>query len=91
MDLTTELTIEEQNYFLNNLFGFELINVSEGNEKPHYVLYDDDGCEFYGTQDNCQFNFSTLMGMFSYMAYKFKNQGYSDCQYDLRKVLGIKK
>ena len=39
--------------------------------------------------ENCQFDFSTLAGIFSYTAHRAKNQGYSDCQYAMRKVLGI--
>ena len=89
MDLTTKLSIEEQNHFLQTLFGFELVNVSESTEPPHFVLYDEEGHEFYGTNENCRFDFSTLAGIFSYTAHRAKNQGYSDCQYAMRKVLGV--
>lgn len=90
MDLTTKLSIEEQNHFVQTLFGFELVNVNEGTDnEPAYVLYDEEGYEFYGSTENCQFDFSTLAGIFSYTAHRAKNQGYSDCQYAMRKVLGI--
>jgi hypothetical protein len=39
--LTKKLTTEEQNEILSTLFGFEFVNVSDENKKPHYVLYDD--------------------------------------------------
>ena len=90
MDLTTKLSIEEQNHFVRTLFGFFFVNVNEGTDnEPSYVLHDEEGEEFYGSDSNCQFDFSTLEGIFSYTAHRAKNQGYSDCQYALRKVLGI--
>jgi len=89
MDLTTKLSIEEQNHFVQTLFGFELVNISKSTEPPHFVLYDEEGYEFYGSDSNCQFDFSTLAGIFSYTAHRAKNQGYCDCQYAMRKVLGV--
>mgnify|MGYP001356955468 CR=1 FL=1 len=89
MNLTTKLSIEEQNDFVQTLFGFELVNVSPTTEEPHFVLYDEDGNEFYGSNENCQFDFSTLAGIISYTAHRAKNQGYSDCQYAMRKLIGI--
>ena len=40
MDLTTKLSIEEQNHFVQTLFKFELVNVSL-NQQNHlsFVLY----------------------------------------------------
>lgn len=87
--IKNKLSIEEQNEILLTLFGFEYVNISEENEKPHHVLYDEEGYEFYGSNENCQFDFSTLEGIFSYAAHRAKNQGYFDCQNDLKKVLGI--
>ena len=88
--LTDKLSIEEQNHFIKTLFGLEMINVStELDSDPHYVVYDEEGNEFYGSDYNCQFDFSTLAGIFSYTAHNAKNQGYSDCQYAMRKLLGL--
>lgn len=87
--ITKKLTIEEQNSILHDLFGFEFINVDEKEGGEHWVLYDEEGYEFYGSNENCQFDFSTLAGIFSYTTHRAKNQGYSDCQYAVRKVLGI--
>ncbi len=87
--LTKKLTRDERNEILYTLFGFSLVNVDEDEGKEHWVLYDEEGNEFYGSNENCQFNLSTLAGIFSYTAYRAKNQGYSDCQYAMRKVLGI--
>lgn len=87
--ITRKLTKEEQNNILGVLFGFVFVNVDENEGKEHWVLYDEDGNEFYGVTKNCQFNFSTLAGIFSYTAHRAKEQGYSDCQYAMRKVLGI--
>ena len=87
--LTKKLTREEQSDILYTLFGFGLVNVDEDEGKEHWVLYDEEGDEFYGSNENCQFDFSTLAGIFSYTAYRAKNQGYSDCQYAMRKVLGV--
>lgn len=87
--ITKKLTREEQNSILNDLFGFVFVNESETEGEEHWVLYDEEGYEFYGSNENCQFDFSTLAGIFSYTAHRAKNQGYSDCQYAMRKVLGV--
>lgn len=87
--ITKKLTREEQNSILNDLFGFSFVNVDETDGSEHWVLYDEEGYEFYGCNENCRFDFSTLAGIFSYTAYRAKNQGYSDCQHAMRKVLGI--
>jgi hypothetical protein len=88
--LTKKLSIKEQDEILNTLFGFELVNVPGPCDiEPCYVLYDEDGDEFYGFSENCQFNFSTLAGIFSYTAHRAKEQGYQDCQFAMRKVLGL--
>lgn len=88
--LTDKLSREEQNHFIKTLFGLEMINVStEPDSDPHYVVYDEEGNEFYGSDYNCQFDFSTLAGIFSYTVHRAKNQGYSDCQYAMRKLLGL--
>lgn len=87
--LTDKLTIEQQNDILYTLFGFSLVNVDEDEGKEHWVLYDEEGDEFYGSNENCQFDFSTLAGIFSYTAHRAKKQGFSDCQYQIRKVLGV--
>ena len=78
--LTKKLTREEQSELLETLFGFSF---------DDDVLIDDDGDEFYATPSNSQFDFSTLAGIFSYTAYRAKNQGYSDCQCAMRKILGV--
>ncbi len=83
--LTRKLTISQQQDLLNTLFGFDYVNVGNG----HMVLYDGDGNEFYGYDKHCQFDFSTLAGIFSYTAHRAKNQGYSDAQFNIRKALGV--
>lgn len=87
--ITKKLTREEQNSILNDLFGFSFVNEGETDGIEHWVLYDEEGYEFYGNNENFQFNFSTLADIFAYTAHRAKNQGYSDCQYAMRKVLGI--
>ena len=84
--ITDKLTRDEQHHLLSILFGFEFINTND----DHWVLYDEEGDEFYGCNENCQFDFSTLAGIFSYIAHRAKNQGYTDCQYAIRKVLGVR-
>ena len=87
--ITRKLTIQEQDEILNDLFGFSYRNINDENNAPHWVLYDEEEYEFYGSDANSQFDFSTLAGIFAYTAHRAKNQGYSDCQYTMRKVLGI--
>lgn len=55
--ITTELTIELQKEILDKMFGFTLVDVSDGGE-PHYVVYDEDGNEFYGSNENCKYDLS---------------------------------
>lgn len=87
--IQNKLTNEQQKEILHDLFGFDLINESVVDGDEHYVLYDEEGFEFYGRDENCQFNFSTLAGIFAYTAHRAKNQGYQDCQFAMRKLLGI--
>lgn len=87
--LTEKLTVEQKKELLRTLFGFDLINVDEEEGGEHWVVYDEEGYEFYGIDANCQFDFSTLAGFFSYTAHRAKNQGYSDAQWNIKKALGI--
>ena len=87
--ITKKLTREEQSSILSDLFGFSFVNVDEIHGGEHWILYDEEGDEFYGGDENCQFDFSTLAGIFSYTAHRAKKQGYSDCQVAMRNVLGI--
>lgn len=89
MDLTKELSIEECNHILNNLYGFEFINVSDYNEEPHFVLYDSEGEEFYGKAENLQFYLRTLQGIFLYHAHVHNQNGFWDAQRKMRQALGI--
>lgn len=86
--ITDKLTREQQQGLLNTLFGFNYECLD--NVNGHWVLYDEAGDEFYGSTENCQFDFSTLAGIFSYTAHRAKNQGYLDCQFAMRKILGIR-
>lgn len=85
--LERELTIEERNSIIKPLFGFEFVTSSP--EDNHYYLIDGEGDEFYGSDENCQFDFSTLSGIFKYAIHDAKRRGYNKCQYDLRNSLGI--
>lgn len=88
--MTKELTIKEQENILGDLFGFRFHNSGIGrDDKPHWVLFDEEGDEFYGNNENCQFDFSTLQGIFSYAIYTGLKRGEAGIQYELRKLLGI--
>lgn len=78
--LHTKLSIKEQESILSELFGFSF----DGN-----VLIDDDGREFYGMNINDKFDLSTLNGIFTYAINRAKNQGYIDCQFNIRHHLGL--
>jgi hypothetical protein len=84
MILTKKLTQEEQQDLVHTLFGFNFKD-----DDGHIVLYDEEGYEFYGKNENSRFDFSTLAGVFSYTAYRAKNQGFKDAQYNIRKALGL--
>lgn len=84
--LTDKLTREQQQELLGTLFGFEFVDTGDG----HWVLHDENGDRFYHHIESYQFDFSTLAGIFSYTAYRSRNQGHSNCQSEMRKVLGIK-
>lgn len=89
MMLTKKLSIHQQKEILNALFGFNLEKVSNENEPEVYILYDENGNEFYKSPTNGCFDFSTLTGVFSYTAHRAKNQGFNDCQLQIRKNLGL--
>lgn len=91
--LTEKLTNQQKKELLKTLFGFDLIdiNANSGIEKcdERWVIYDEEGNEFYASNENCQFDFSTLAGFFSYTAHRAKNQGYLDAQWNIKRALGI--
>ena len=86
--LTIELTIGQQQELLSQMFGFALVNESD-DENPQYVLYDEEGCEFYGSNENCKYDLSTFGGIIRYAEDRGYKQGYASCQMDIRKLLGI--
>ena len=71
------------------MFGFDLINEQPDTEDGHWVVYDEENEEFYGSDENLQFNFSTLEGFFKYAEHRAKNKGFRDCQFAMRKVLRV--
>ena len=87
ISLTTPLTVKEKQELFSTLFGFTF---TDENRDGHFVLYDDEGYEFYGPSKNLQFAFITLADFFSYTAHRAKLQGYADAQYSIRKAIGIK-
>jgi len=86
--LKKKLTIEEQREILSSLFSFVIVNEDDENA-PHYVIYNEEGDEFYGNNKNLQFNFTSLEGIFAYTAHRAKEQGYADAQCNMRKALGL--
>lgn len=89
MLLTRKLTHEEIRDLLCTLFRFDYVNIGGPGYPEHWVVYDDEGNEFYSRSEHLRFDFSTLEGFFVYTAYRAKNQGYFDCQHAMRTVLGI--
>jgi len=88
--INTILTIKKKKELLQTLFGFDLINVGLQDNYEHYVIYDAEGDEFYGSDYNCQFNFDTLADFFMYAEKIALDQGYFNCQFKMREVLGLK-
>lgn len=84
---TTPLNVYEKQELFQTMFGFTFTNE---NRDENFVLYDEEGYEFYSFDKNLQFKFITLADFFSYTAHRAKLQGYADAQYTIRKVLGIK-
>lgn len=87
MILTKKLTIKQQQQILYTLFGFVL---DDNNEDGKFVLYDEEGGEFYSPYENNEFDFTTLEGVFKYATHAAREKGYSEAQFDIRKVLGIR-
>lgn len=81
--LTKKLTREEQDSILEPLFGIRHEKCGE----DHYVLYDEEGDEFYGRNANCQFDFSTLAGIFSYQAHLMKLKGRNSIKAELESLM----
>jgi len=76
--ITKKLTREEQSSILNDLFGFSFVNVDESEGGEHWVLYDEEGYEFYGSNENCQFDFS-LFGVSKYILHSTSSNTSSIC------------
>lgn len=87
VNLTRKLKREEQKDLLYTLFGF---NLEDFEGDGHYVLYDEEGYEFFATNANCKFNFDTLGGIFGYAAHVAKDKGIFETKHEIRKVLGIR-
>jgi hypothetical protein len=87
--ITEKLTIEQQHEILNALFGFNYEENTSEDRVEDFTLYDERGNEFYNDSLNCNFNFSTLAGIFSYVAYRAKIDGYEECQFKMRKLIGL--
>jgi hypothetical protein len=85
MILKRKLTIEERKELLDKLFYFDL--VKEGHN--HHVIYDSEGEEFYGGEENCKFNFDTLEDFFKYQAHLSYEEGYKRCQKEIKRALGL--
>lgn len=47
--LTEQLTVKQKKELIQTLFGFDLINVDESEGGEHWVVYDEEGEEFYGS------------------------------------------
>jgi len=84
-----ELPIKSQQEILNEMFGFNVVDESLEGQEPHYVVYDEEGNEFYGSDENCQYDLSTIGGIIRYAQDKGEKTGYWRCQNDMLKVLGI--
>jgi len=88
MKITEKLPIEDQQSILADLFGFNLIDDGENGES-HFVLYDEDGYEFYGSEYNSQFDLRTLKGIYDYVRITANENGKLDKQYEIRRALGL--
>jgi hypothetical protein len=87
--INQKLTPEQQHEILYEVFGFNVVNESDNDEQPHYVIYDDDNREFFGNDKNCSFDLSTIAGIIRYAEAKGEEIGYRACQNDFRELLGI--
>ena len=87
--LKTKLAINQQQSILYELFEFVLTDKTLGNGEKQWVLYDDEGKEFYRIDEHLQFYFSTFEGIIKYATYRGKKEGYWRCQQDIKNALGI--
>ena len=84
-----ELAFEQQEEILREMFGFNVVDESLEGQEPHYVVYDEEGNEFYGRNENCKYDLSTISGIIRYAEHRGEKTGYWRCQNDIRKVLGV--
>jgi hypothetical protein len=84
-----KLTLSQQKEILYESFGFIVIDESPDEQDQNYVIYDENGHEFYGVDDNCKYDLSTIAGIIKYAESRGEKTGYQHCQKDFRKVLGI--
>jgi len=86
MILEKKLTIEEQNEILGNLFGFQL---KDYENDGRFILYDEEGLEFYGKDSNLKYDFSTLSGIFHYVNQIGIERGEYNKQLEIKRALGL--
>lgn len=84
-----ELSIEQQREILHEMFGFKVMDEARDGQEPNYVIYDEEGNEFYNSNKNCVYDLATIGGIIRYAEARGEKTGYLRCQEDIRKVLGI--
>ena len=94
MDILNEkLPFGHLKNILSEMFGFTVVDESIANDtnsiNEHYVIYDENGDEFYGNNDNIVYDLSTIGGIIRYAEDRGEKTGYKRCQQDIRKVLDI--
>ena len=84
--LDEQLEGEKLAYFLKELLGFsvELVEGVSGG-----IIHNDEGEEFYGWDENDEWDLYTLRGIIKYNEYLAKKQGIFITQYEIQRALGI--
>lgn len=88
--LNKDLPINDLKVILEHLFNFTVRNVNPQNDEPHYVIFDDEGDEFYGGEIDSDFNLYCLDGIFKYLAHVNKMKGQSEIRLKFKALLLIK-
>ena len=83
--LTKKLTTEEQQEILNDLFDFNVVEVTPGN----FVIHDQDGDEFCSFHASIKFDLSTLGGIIDYAVHITKTCERVQCQIEIHKAKQI--
>ena len=82
--LDVKLTEKEKAELFYELFNMQYIKLEDEDDEEFYILLDEDGEEYEGN-----FYFETLRDFFEFAIKEAKQEGKSELQYNMKKLLSL--